>query len=256
MRKSIFFLFLLILAACAPTSEPTLTVFAAASLTNAFTEIGTAFERTNPGVKVAFNFAGSQELRTQIEQGARADVFASADAKHIDDLKSKGLMRGDARVFAHNRLIVIAPKNNPAGIQTLHDLAKPGVKLVLADASVPIGNYSLQVLDKLSMDTASSVDFKARVLARVVSRENNARQVVGKVSLGEADAGIVYATDAQSAAGKLITIEIPDSFNVVAIYPIVILKESANAAFAEKFSAFVLSSEGQMILKQHGFATP
>ncbi len=239
----------------APTrAGGTLTVFAAASLTASFTEIGKAFETANPDAKITFNFAGSQALRTQIEQGAQADVFASADTINMDSLQKQGLVVGDAPIFTRNRLVVIAPKDNRAGLETLHDLAKPGVKLDIADASVPVGNYTLQVLDKLSADATYGADFKTQVLSRVVSKENDVKQVVSKVALGEADAGVVYTTDAQATLDKLATIEIPDQFNVIAVYPISALKASANATLAQKFIDYVLSDDGQTVMKKYGFA--
>ncbi len=242
-------------ATVAPTSAGgTLTVFAAASLTAAFGDIAKSFESANPGTKVTFSFAGSQQLRTQIEQGAPADVFASADNKNMDPLKSEGLIVGNPQIFTRNRLVVILPKNNPAGIKTLQDLAKPGLKLDIADASVPVGNYTLQALDKLSADPAYGADFKTQVLARVVSKENDVKQVVAKIALGEADAGVVYTTDAQAAIDKLTTIDIPDQFNVIAAYPIAVVKSSAHPALAQKFIDFVLSADGQAMLKKYGFA--
>ncbi len=239
-----------------PGNRTVLTVYAAASLTGALSDMGKAFQAANPGTAVVLNFAGSQELRTAIEQGAKADVFASADAANMDKLKVAGLVPGESQVFAANRLVVILPKSNPAGIKDLHDLAKPNVKLDIADPSVPVGSYTLQALDKLSADPSFGADFKTRVLARVVSKENNVKQVVSKVVLGEADAGVVYATDAQATADKLTMLDIPDPFNVVATYPIAVVKESAQPALASKFVAFVLSENGQMILKKYGFAGP
>jgi molybdate transport system substrate-binding protein len=238
------------------SNRTVLIVYAASSLTGALNDIGKAFQAANPGTQVVFNFAGSQDLRTAIEQGAKADVFASADATNMDKLVSLGLVQGQAQVFATNRLVVIVPRDNPAGIKDLRDLAKPNVKLDVADASVPVGNYTLQALDKLSADALFGADFKSRVLSRVVSKENNVKQVVSKVVLGEADAGVVYATDAQAAADKLTALNIPDPFNIVATYPIAALKESAHPALADKFIAFMLSASGQTILRQYGFAGP
>ncbi len=238
-----------------PVGGATLTVYAAASLTGAFGEIGKAFQAANTG-KVIFNFAGSQALRAQIEQGAKTDLFASADANNVILLETQGLVVGAPAIFAHNRLIVIAPKSNPAGIKELRDLAKPGLKLDIADAGVPVGSYTLQVLDNLSVDVAYGTDFKSRVLARVVSKENDVKQVVSKVALGEADAGIVYATDAQATIDKLTTIEIPDQFNVIASYPVAMIKGSSSPTLAQKFIDAVLSTQGQAILRKYGFAQP
>ncbi len=265
--KSLATLFsvLFLLTACQPAKAPasssiaassaarqTLTVDAAASLTASFGDIGKAFEATNPGTRVALNFAGSQQLRTQIEQGARVDVFASADTRNMDPLKSQGLV-ADSQIFTRNRLIVIMPKSNPASVKTLKDLAKSGLKLDIADASVPVGNYTLEALDKLSADPAFGKDFKAQVLGRVVSKETDVKQVVSKVLLGETDAGVVYATDAQAALDKLATIDIPDPFNVIAVYPIAVVKSSTNPTLAQKFVDFVLSADGQAILEKYGF---
>ncbi len=254
------------LAACSPAAEAapaspvpptpaprTLTVFAAASLTGSFTEIGNAFEAANPGVTVTLNFAGSQALRTQIEQGASADIFASADHKNMDTMVGENLIaEGKYQDFATNQLVVILPPNNPAAIQSLQDLAKPGLKLDLADASVPAGNYARQVLANLGKDPAYGSDFSDKVLANVVSNEADVKQVVSKVDLGEADAGIVYVTDAQ-AAPDLQTVAIPASFNVIAKYPIAIIAKSPNADLAAGFVAYVLSADGQAILKKYGF---
>ncbi len=232
----------------------TLTVFAAASLTDSFKEIGQAFEAAHPGVKVTFSFAGSQQLRAQMEQGAKADVFASADTKNMDPLKTENLLSGDYQVFAHNLLTVIIPKANSAGLATLQDLTKPGTRIILADASVPAGSYTLQILDKLSADPVYGSGFKTKVLANVVSKETDVKAVVSKVSLGEADAGVVYTTDARAAGDKLSAIGIPDQFNVIATYPIAVLKGSANPSLAQQFVDFVLSSDGQDILSKNGFA--
>lgn len=247
-------------APAVPTSAPgfsgTLTVFAAASLTASFAELGHAFEAANPGSKVVFNFAGSQDLRTQLEQGARADIFASADAKNMEQAREKNLIGGEARTFARNRLIIIAPRDNKAGVKEPQDLAKTGLKLDIADASVPVGSYTLQMLDKLAADAAYGAGFKTKVLANVVSKENNVKQVVSKVVLGEADAGVVYSTDAQADAAKLTAIAIPDPFNVIATYPIALVKGAGNAPAAQAFIDLLMSPPGQAILAKYGFAAP
>jgi molybdate transport system substrate-binding protein len=259
MKRFPFLVLLLtfFLAACAPaapvaTLEPrTLTVFAAASLTDAFGEMGENFEAANPGVTVTFNFAGSQALRTQIEEGAPADAFASASGKEMDALvASQFAAEGTPQVFLTNRLLVILPANNPAGLEKMEDLAKPGLKLVLAAEDVPVGNYARQALYK--MNGSFGADFKDKVLANVVSNEDNVKQVVAKVQLGEADAGIVYTSDAV-AASDLKTIEIPEDLNVIARYSLAAMVESANADLASAFIAYVLSPEGQAILEKWGF---
>jgi molybdate transport system substrate-binding protein len=253
----------LFLSACstkkaAPTAvltarpEPkTLTVFAAASLTDAFGEIGKAFEAANPGVTVQFNFAGSQTLRTQIEQGAQADVFASANTKEMNTLVSEMfVITNTTQIFLTNKLVVILPANNPAGLAALSDLAKPGLKIDMAAKEVPVGNYALQVLDKL--DSALGNGFKDKVLANVVSYENDVKQVVAKIQLGEADAGIVYTSDAV-AAPDLKKIDIPAEDNVIAQYPLAALAQSKNPVLAQVFVAYVLSDNGQSVLKKWGF---
>src|SRR5512138_4011042 len=237
------------------TAEPrTLNVFAAASLTDAFAEIGKNFETANPGVTVTFNFAGSQALRTQIEEGAPADVFASANQKEMDALIAGAFVAQDApQVFLTNKLVIILPADNPAGLEKPEDLAKPGMKLVLAAEEVPVGKYARQALDQMNGQFGS--DFKDKVLANVVSNEDNVKQVVAKVQLGEADAGIVYTSDAV-AAPELKTIEIPAGLNVIAKYPIASLAKSANVDLAQSFIDYVLSAAGQTVLAKWGFAPP
>jgi molybdate transport system substrate-binding protein len=258
-RFLIFFLTLALLlsgcAAPAPTAatpEPkTLMVFAAASLTNAFEELGTAFEAAHPGVTVKFNFGGSQALRTQIEQGAQADVFASANAKEMDLLVTgKFVAPGSPKIFLTNRLVVILPAKNPAGLKNLAGLAGKGVKLVLAAKEVPVGNYSLQTLEKL--EKILGPGFKDQVLKNVVSYEGDVKQVVAKVQLGEADAGLVYSSDTVAAAG-LQQLEIPAESNVVAQYPLAVLTQTQSPELARAFTAFVLSEDGQSVLQKWGF---
>jgi molybdate transport system substrate-binding protein len=263
MKRFLIFLLAVIqmLSACrtapvpslaAPRGVPkTLTVFAAASLTNAFGEIGENFKATNPGITIKFNYGGSQALRTQIEQGAQADVFASANTKEMDTLVSGKFVAADsAKIFLTNQLVVIMPAKNPAGLIVLADLSKPGLKVVLASKEVPVGNYALQVLDKL--DAARGTGFKDKVLANVVSYENDVKQVVAKVQLGEADAGIVYVSDTVAAPG-LKKINIPMENNVIAKYPLAVLTQSKNPDLAQAFIAYILSADGQAILQKWGF---
>jgi len=236
-----------------PTAKQTLTVFAAASLTGAFQEIGKNYETTNPGVKVNFNFAGSQILRTQLEQGALADIFASADQMNMDLLVTENLVAANTyQDFVTNQMIVILPPGNPAKVQALGDLAKPNLKLVLADTSVPAGNYARQILSIMSKDPVYGADFSTKVLKNVVSNETDVKQVVTKVELGEADAGIVYTSDA-IADPRLASISIPDKFNVIASYPIAILSSAPEPNLAAAFVAYVLSPAGQTILIKWGF---
>lgn len=247
----------LLLVGCASSelsSARTLHVFAAASLTDAFTELGEKFEAANPGVRVAFNFAGSQALRTQIEEGAPADVFASANKTEMDVLvASAHVAPATPQVFLNNKLVVILPENNPAALKKSADLAKPGIKVVFAAEEVPVGKYTREALDQMNGQLGS--DFKDKVLGNVVSNEDNVRQVVAKVQLGEADAGIVYTSDA-AAAPELQTIEIPAELNVIAEYPIATLTRSANPELANAFVAYVLSEQGQAILQKWGFTSP
>jgi molybdate transport system substrate-binding protein len=243
---------------CQSQAESTheLTVFAASSLTDALTEIGQTFEAHNPGVKVIFNFASSSDLALQLTEGAKADVFASANQKQMDNVDKAGLLEARPDTFATNRLVVIIPADNPALIQAPVDLQKEGIKLVLAAPDVPVRDYAEQVLDKLSADPAYGEGFKTAVLANLVSEEANVRQVVTKVALGEADAGIVYTSDVTpDVAGKLLRIDIPDASNIVAIYPIAIIRDAPGLETARSFVAFVLSQDGQAILKKWGFGS-
>ena len=239
-----------------PTATPeprTLTVFAASSLTDAFNEMGKNFEAAHMNVTVTFNFTGSGTLRTQLEQGAVADVFASANTTEMNTLVTDNLVAADAaQIFLTNSLLVILPANNPANIQTPMDLAHPGIKLVLGDTTVPAGKYARQILSNLDKDPAFSSTFSTRVLANVVSNETNVKQVVAKVQLGEADAGIVYVSDA-IAAPELKTIDFPSADNVIAKYPISVLINAPHPDLAASFIAYVLSSDGQAILKKWGF---
>jgi molybdate transport system substrate-binding protein len=227
-----------------------ITVFAASSLKEAFTRIADDLKAKGVVPDVTFNFAGSQALATQLSQGARADVFAPADRLNMDAAVASGAVGAEAvRPLLTNRLVVVAP--NDGSVRTLRDLARPGLKVVLAAPSVPAGNYSVQALEKLSAAPEYGADFGARVLANVVSREENVRQVLAKVALGEADAGIVYSTDARGSA--VATIEIPDEYNVVARYYIAPTLNAANPEGARNFIEYVLSPEGQAVLRDYGF---
>lgn len=252
-----------LLAGCAGPAELTgnsgqssqaLIVFAAASLTDAFTEVEAGFEASHAGVEVKINFAGSQTLRTQIETGAPADVFASANEAEMTRLVTARLVsEGAPRIFATNQLVVIMPPSNPASLQDLEDLQRPGIKLVLAAEDVPVGQYTHQSLDLMNAPFGS--DFEAAVLANVVSNEDNVRQIVAKVQLGEADAGIVYTSDT-TATPDLKKIEIPPQLNVMARYPIAVLSESEHTTLAADFVNYVLSPPGQAVLKKWGFGPP
>lgn len=239
-------------AAEQPRVTGELVVFAAASLTEPFREIGKQLELSYPGLKVVYNFGGSSALRMQLEQGAQADVFASADAIQMEQAKKSGVVQGDASVFVKNRLVVIVPLDNSAKIMTFCDLGKPGIKLDLAHANVPVGNYSRQAIAKAS--AACGSDFAQRALRNLVSEEESVKQVVTKVQLGEADAGIVYVSDVTTKVNKDVrTIAIDEAYNQTASYPIAPTTAAKNRAMAEAFIAFVLSPEGQVLLRGHGF---
>jgi molybdate transport system substrate-binding protein len=232
-----------------------LNVFAAASLTEPFTEIGKLFESSHPGVHVVLNCAGSQQLAQQINQGAPADVFASANNTQMKTVIQAGEIVSDTQeTFVKNRLVVIYPKNNPAGLKELKDLAKPGLKLVLAAKDVPVGQYSLEFLHKTIADPAYGSDYQNAVIKNVVSYEDNVKAVLAKVALGEADAGIVYTSDISGEdANKVGRLDIPDALNVIATYPIAPVKTSKNPGLAQAFIDLVLSAPGQDVLAKYNF---
>jgi molybdate transport system substrate-binding protein len=236
-------------------SKPvTLNVFAAASLTDAFNEIGAGFVAAHDGVDVVFNFAGSHQLAAQIGEGAPADVFAPANAAQMQATIDSGhIVSGTQRTFARNQLVVVTPSDNPAGLASLADLAAPGVKIVLAAQEVPVGQYALDFLAKAAADGGVDAGYEAAVLANVVSYEENARAVLAKVALGEADAGVVYTSDAAISAGEINQIAIPDSLNTVASYPIAVLSDSPNPELAQRFADYVLAPAGQQVLAEYGF---
>jgi molybdate transport system substrate-binding protein len=235
--------------------EGDLTVFAASSLTDAFNDIKVKFEEIHPGVDVQYNFAGTSTLRTQLEQGARADIFASANEAHMDAAMQSELIDGTPITFASNRLVVITPSGSER-VKSISDLANENVKLVLALPDVPVGAYTRESISRLDASGDFGYGFGDRVMSNLVSEESNVRQVAAKVMLDEADAGIVYNTDvAGEAAARLITIQIPDEFNVLASYPLARLRSSQNPAAARAFVEFVLSENGQAILTSYGFGS-
>jgi molybdate transport system substrate-binding protein len=231
-----------------------ITVFAAASLTDAFNEIKTEFLKKNPRAGIDFQFAGSPALRAQLEQGARADVYASADVANMTQAVAAGLVKDAGRVFARNSLVIVTPKRNSANISKPADLNKPGLKLVLAAPEVPAGSYARQSFALMEKDATYGNGFAAAVLRNVVSNESNVKQVVAKVQLGEADAGVAYGTDVpKDVANDLNVIQIPNGLNVIAEYPIALTRSPANPDVASAFVAFVMSPDGQAILKKYGF---
>jgi molybdate transport system substrate-binding protein len=238
----------------------TLTVFAAASLAEPFGELGRMLEGSRPGLQVRFNFAGSQQLAAQIEQGASADLFASADERWMEYLGQRDRLEGEPRVFAHNGLVVIVPKSNPARIHSLPELAKHGVKVVLGSTATPVGTYSREVLRRMGTLGLDFVpNYAQRVMANVVSEEDNVKSVVTKVQLGEADAGMAYRSDVTPSVARVVRVfEIPPAAQIVANYPIAALKGSPHPEAAQAFLALLLSKDGQAVLERHRMtaATP
>jgi molybdate transport system substrate-binding protein len=230
-----------VLPACSGSDDDTatVTVFAAASLTSSFTDIEVAFEAAHPDIDVVMSFAASSELATQIAEGAPADVFASADEKNIDKVAAE--IDGDRATFATNRLQIVTESGNPLGISSLADLADPSVLFVTCAPDVPIGAYTVEALAKAGVNVSP------------VSFEESVKGIVTKVTTGEADAGIVYATDVTAAGSAATGVDIPDEFNVIATYPIT--RVSTNDA-ATTFIEFVLSADGQAILEDFGFGAP
>jgi molybdate transport system substrate-binding protein len=223
------------------TPKADLTVLAASSLTDVFKEAGAAYEKENPGTKVTFSFAGSQELAAQVKQGAPADALVTADTRTMDGLSGD---TGKPAVIAENRLVIAVGEGNPEKIENLEDLAGSRLKVVLAAPEVPVGRYSEQILD------ARKIEVKP------VSQEPNVRAVLSKVSLGEADAGLVYETDATTATDKVDAIEIPDAENAIASYPAATLKTSKHSEAAAAFVAWLSAPAAQKILRGAGFQQP
>lgn len=250
---------LLILAGCRPEvgyQDPTptaaaekqlsgsATVFAAASLTESFNEIGELFQDENPSTDIVFNFGPSSGLATQIGEQGGADVFASADQANMRKVTDQNLLDGEPAVFVRNSLQIIVGPGNPKGIKTLADLAKADLKVVLAAPEVPVGKYAREALTK------------AGVTVKPVSEAVDVKGVVGPVTLGEADAGIVYATDVKAAGDKADGVDIAEESNVTAEYPIGLVKDAPNAPVGKAFIDLVLSDAGQKVLTDHGFIAP
>ena len=234
-------------ATSAPSGSPalngTITVFAASSLNAAYIAVGKEFEKSHPGTMVTFTFGGSSMLVSQVQQGAIGDVFASADQPNMQKLINAGLTAESPIVFARNDLEIVVGKGNPKHITSLADLARSGLVIVLCAPAVPCGRYAAQALQK------------AGVSAKPASQEADVKAVLSKVALGEADAGIVYVTDVKAAGTAVEGVAIPAALNVVAEYPIVILKDSQNRALARVFVSYVLT-DGRGILARYGFTNP
>lgn len=242
---------LIFVAACSDgRSDREILVFAASSLTDAFSELAEAFEETQR-VKVNLNFASSSTLATQILEGAPAAVYASANEAQMQRVLDSGRAKSSA-VFATNRLVVVIPADG-SPVTSFGDISKPGVRLVLAASEVPVGAYARRFVS--AYDEAVP-GFRESVLANLASEEPNVRAALTKVQLGEADAGIVYATDASIALDDVLVFAIPDEFNVVATYPITTIVDSDANELASRFVEFVLGREGQAILRSHGFGPP
>jgi len=230
-------------SAPASSLSGTITVFAAASLTAAYTAIGKDFETAHPGAMVKFSFGGSSTLVAQIQQGAIGDVFASADQPNMQKAVDAGLVAGSPSIFAHNRLEIVVGAGNPKHVMGLSDLAKSGLVVVLCAPVVPCGRYAGQALQK------------AGVSVKPASQETDVKAVVSKVALGEADAGIVYVTDVKAGGAAIQGVDIPLGFNVVADYPVAVLKDSQNAPLAKAFISYLLGA-GQPTLARYGFTGP
>jgi molybdate transport system substrate-binding protein len=220
----------------------TLTVLAASSLTDVFPRAAKVYEKSHPGTRIRFSFAGSQELAAQVRQGSPADALVTADTRTMDGLKSE--IEGTTAVIAKNRLTIATPKDNPAHVNALADLSRKDTKVVLAAPEVPVGRYSRQILDRQGLEV------------KAVSQEANVRAVLSKVELGEADAGIVYKTDATAAHGKVATVGIPDAQNAIASYPAATLKASQHADAASAFVKWLSGAKAQKLLRDAGFAQP
>ena len=225
-------------------SPDNLTVFAAASLKQSFTQIGEQFEADHPGSTVEFSFAGSSDLVTQLTQGASADVFASADTKNMDKAAQADLLAGEPVDFASNVLTIAVAPGNPEGIATFGDLARPGLDVVTCAPQVPCGAAT------------ETVEQATGVRLAPVSEESSVTDVLGKVTSGQADAGLVYVTDVAGSGGKVTAVDFPEAADAVNTYPIATLKDSSNAELAQAFVDFVTGEKGRKVLGDAGFGTP
>lgn len=235
------------------SAAPTpLTIYGAASLKGVLDQVKTAYETANPGTSLTISTDSSATLETQIEQGAPADVFLSADTTNPQKLVDKGLAEGSAVTFAGNKLTVIVPAANPAGITSPKDLAGTGVKVIAAGDAVPITGYANLLVMNLAGEAGYPADFAANYTANIASKEDNVKAIVAKIELGEGDAAIVYLTDAR-ASTKVTTVDVPENANVPATYAGVVVTTSENAAAARAFLTWFAGRDGQAILGTFGF---
>jgi molybdate transport system substrate-binding protein len=232
-----------------------MTVYGAASLKGVLDKVKAAYETAKPGTTLTVSTDSSATLETQIEQGAPADVFLSADTTNPKKLVDKGLAAGDAVTFAGNKLTIIVPTANPAGIKTPADIAKTGVTVIAAGDEVPITKYATHLVANLAKEAGYPTDFVAKYTANIASKEDNVKAIVAKIELGEGDAGIVYVTDAR-ASTKVTAVDVPDTANVPATYAGVVVKASRNAAAAQAFLTWFAGPDGQAILGTFGFLPP
>jgi molybdate transport system substrate-binding protein len=232
--------------------DRTLTVFAASSLTDAFGALAEDSEDRNPGVEVRQSFESSSTLLTQIQQGAPADVFASAAGEEMSVAVDEGLVAGEPEVFVRNREVILVPRDNPANIESMRDLDQKGIRLVLAEDGVPAADYALEILDKADAEYGSG--FKRDVLSNVVSREADVRAAVSRVALGDADATFGYASDhTPDIRDRVRVIQLPQNLNIVATYPIATLEDARSPELAREWVDLVVSEEGQRVLDEWGF---
>jgi molybdate transport system substrate-binding protein len=230
----------------------TLTILAASSLTDAFGELGNTFEEQNQGVEVKQTFGASSDLLAQIQQGAPADVFASASEEEMDTAKKDGLVSGTPRVFVKNREVIMVPRDNPANMKSLEDMVRPNIKLVLAAKDVPAADYAVEILGKANKEYGP--DFKQDVLSNVVSREADVRASVNRVVVGDADATFGYKSDyTPDIRDEVKVIKIPPDLNIIATYPIASLKDAEDPELAKKWVDLVTSEEGQKVLEKWNF---
>lgn len=249
------FILLINVIPSACSEEPKeLAIFCGAGLAGAFNEIGQLYENAS-NIGVAFNFDGLPSLRAQIENGAYADVLVSSNLKHMDALKAEGLINNSTvKIFARNKVAVVVPKDNPANIVNLTDLARPGIMILMGTKELPIGDYARQVLDKLANDSEYGPEYKEKVISNIVSEETTVNRIVSKVALGEVDAGFAFMSDVSpSMVGKVTKIPIPDKYNVVGDFPVGVLSQSNNSQEAQAFIDVIMSNEGQAILDKYGF---